>query len=156
VFDTETVRLIESDVSLVIGLVDPDGAPIVSRACGVNVLDAEARTVRLLLDAEDEPALGHLTHGAVIALTTGNVRTHEAKQFKGRVVTVEPPTPADEARALQYYEAFCDVVQESDGIDREAVERLIPTRFLACVVEFDDMFDQTPGPGAGAPIDGES
>ena len=155
-FDEATVRVLESDVSLVIGLVDDDGAPIVSRACGLNVIDATAGSVRLLLDAEDEPAIAQLARGAVIALTTGNVRTHEAQQFKGHVVRVEPATPADEAHAIQYYEDFCDVVQESDGIDREAVARLVPTRFLACVIEFGEMFDQTPGPGAGAAIEGET
>ena len=155
-FDAETVRVLESDVSLVIAIVAPDGAPIVSRACGLNVLDASTGSVRLLLDAEDEPMLAHLSNGCVIALTTGNVRTHEAKQFKGRVVALEAATPADEAHAAQYYEAFCDVVQESDGIDREAVERLVPTRFLACLVSFGEMFDQTPGPGAGAPIEGDA
>jgi hypothetical protein len=155
-FDAETVRLVESDVSLVVAMVDPDGAPIVSRACGVNVLDPNTGSVRLLLDAEDEPLVAQLADGAVIALTTGNVRTHEAKQFKGHVVSIERATSVDDARALEYYEAFCDVVQESDGIDRAAVERLVPTRFLACVIAFDEMFDQTPGPGAGAPIEGET
>jgi hypothetical protein len=156
VIDAETVRMIESDVSLVVGLVDGSGAPIVSRACGLNVLDANAGTVRLLLDAEDAPALAELVHGAVIALTTGNVRTHEAKQFKGHVVSIEAATPADNARAAQYYDDFCRVVEESDGIERAAVERLIPTRFVACLIAFDEMFDQTPGPGAGAPIEGET
>jgi hypothetical protein len=154
VFDEATVALIESGASLVIGLVDADGAPLATRGWGVTVLDATTGTVRLLIDADDEPALALLADNANLALTAGNVRTLEAQQFKGQVLAIEPTTSADDERAAQFFDELSLAIHEADGTAREATERLVPTRYVACMVVFGEMFDQTPGPGAGAPIDG--
>ena len=36
--------------------------------------------------------------------------------------------------------------------DRALLERLIPATYVACTVRITEMFNQSPGPGAGAPL----
>jgi hypothetical protein len=39
-----------------------------------------------------------------------------------------------------------------DGTERRLLERLVPSDYTAWTVAIDEVYDQTPGPGAGAPL----
>jgi hypothetical protein len=43
-------------------------------------------------------------------------------------------------------------VVATDGTDRRLLERLVPLDFVACDVMIDELYDQTPGPGAGSAV----
>jgi hypothetical protein len=53
-----------------------------------------------------------------------------------------------------YCDSFFGAVEEADGTDRRLLERTVPGDFVSCTVEIDELFDQTPGPGAGAALRG--
>ena len=59
-----------------------------------------------------------------------------------------PPTTPRERSA--YCDAFFGDIVDTDGIDRAVVERMTPLGYVACTVAVEQLFDQTPGPGAGA------
>ena len=143
------------EAALIVGTVLPGGKPYATRAWGVVLLPAAGGaappTVRVVLDAAavEVPGLGS---GASLAMTAADVRTLRSLQLKGRTVGLEPPTPDDLRTASTYFESFAPAVAETDGTPRHLLERLLPEAYVVAVVTVEEVFDQTPGPGAGAAV----
>lgn len=149
-FGPDDVAFLERGTAFIVGTVSADGAPHASRGWGMDVLgDAQ---VRLLLDADDDGALANVAATGVIAITAADVRTLHSTQMKGRVVGVEAGDEADAARARRFCDQlFCDI-QETDNTPYETLEHMVPSSYAVCLVDVEESFDQTPGPGAGAPV----
>ena len=149
-FEPETTAFLESGCALIIGTVSPSGEPHAARGWGLSVLPGDGRHVRLLLDAADEVNVENLRRGGAIAITAANVPTLRATQLKGRAGPTEAATDADNDRAAQFCDDFFGDITRTDGTARDLLERLRPAQLVACVVAVDEVYDQTPGPGAGA------
>ena len=80
--------------------------------------------------------------------------TFKSIQLKGRVESLEMPTVTDDERAQRYTDEFFAAIIETDDTERSLLERLLPLAFVPCIVVIDDLYDQTPGPGAGLPTSG--
>ena len=78
------------------------------------------------------------------------MRTLRSVQAKGTAVALEPANAEDLDCAAAFCDDFFGAVTETDGVRRELMDRLVPTDLLACTVEVAELYDQTPGPGAGA------
>lgn len=76
--------------------------------------------------------------------------TLRSVQLKGRSLGIEPADPADLATTEAYLDALFTDIETTDGAARAILERWRPRAVVACTVQVDDRFDQTPGPGAGA------
>jgi hypothetical protein len=146
------VVFLQSGCSTLVGTVGPDGDPHAGRAWGLDVLDADAGRVRVLIDADDEPTVRHLSGHGLVALTEANVPTLRSLQLQGRSLGVEPATDADGRRARRFCDDFFGDVEQTDGTERGLLERLVPDRYSACLVQIEEVFDQTPGPDAGRAI----
>jgi hypothetical protein len=153
VFDEEQTVFLEGGCALILATVLADGEPHAGRGWGLTVLP-EPGQVRLLLDAEDLAMVDQAAGRGAIAITGASVRTLQAVQLKGRAGAVEEASDDDIARAARYCDAFFGDIVDTDGIDRTVVERMTPIGFVACTVAVDQLFDQTPGPGAGARLPG--
>lgn len=151
----ETLRaFLERGCALIVGTVSDDGAPHAQRAWGCSVVDPT--TVRLLLDASDDVLRQHLADGGRIAVTSADVRTLRSVQLKGTVAAVEDePTPEDLDRCEAHNEELFTDIEESDHYPRVLVERMIPPAYLVAVVTVEELYDQTPGPSAGARVGAE-
>jgi hypothetical protein len=153
VLDGEMAGFLESGCGLIVGLVRPDGVPFPFRAWGLDVLDASAGTMRVLVGAGELARFGAdraELAGVAIAVTGSDVRTLHTVQVKGTVDAVADVTPEDLKRARRHTSAFFDVIVELDQISREALERMVPVDFVTVAVTVTEAYDQTPGPGAGA------
>ena len=149
----EVAGFLESGCGLIIGLVRPDGVPFPCRAWGLDVLDASAGTVRVLVAAGELARVGlgrDELAGAAIAVTGSDVRTLHTVQVKGTVDGVSDATPVDLKRVRRHTSAFFDVIVELDQIAREALERMVPVDYVTVALTVTEAYDQTPGPGAGA------
>ena len=154
-FDEETRAFLESGCALIVGTVDPEGAPHAGRGWGLSVLDTGAPArLRLLLDAEDERSAAHTASGGAIAVTATSVTTLRSMQLKGRSIATEVATVDDEARAARFIEQFFADVHATDRVEWEVFDRMTPTGYVALVFEAHESFDQTPGPKAGARVGG--
>jgi hypothetical protein len=111
-------------------------------------------TLRLLLDAEDARTVAHAIDGP-LAVTATSVRTLRSVQLKCRSSQPEVATADDEARAARYIHEFFTDIMETDGTSPALLERFVPAGYVACRLEVLERFDQTPGPGAGARVEGE-
>jgi hypothetical protein len=141
----ETVEFLHSGCSLVVGVVDDDGAPVASRGWGLTVLEPDRSRLRMIA-VEGEVAPGP------VAVTACSVPTLRSMQFKGSVVEIEAMTEADQAKSKQYTDDFFQDIIDTDGVPRSLLERIIPLHTVACIIVVDEMFDQTPGPRAGAAL----
>jgi hypothetical protein len=153
--EPEMEAFLHSGCALVVGLASITGEPYAARGWGVTVLDgagddAAPLRLRLLLDSTEEAAAELIGPGCEVALTATDVRTVRSVQFKGRATGLVDVTEADQDRADAYCDDFFADVVTVDNTPRELVERMRPTRVMACTVELHELFDQTPGPGAGS------
>ena len=145
----ENISLLEGGCGVIIGTVDADGAPHVSRGWGLTVVRAEPGEVRMLLDAGDTVAAANLTGNGRVAVTGGDIRTLHSIQFKGEVTSVEIATDDDLRRAARYADDFFGNVHEVDGTPLDLLHGLEPTGYTACTVRIAELYDQSPGPSAG-------
>jgi hypothetical protein len=156
VWDERLTAFLQSGCSIIVGIVGDDGEPHARRGWGIDVLDAGSGRIRLLLDAHgggpSGPGLEGWAAEPRIALTGADIHTLYSVQCKGTVVDAEALTDADRVR----HEAFCREmfghIHEVDGFPLEMIVRMRPNELVALVVDVDELFDQTPGPQAGAPI----
>ncbi len=152
-FDDATIAFLESGCALTVGTVDSENAPFATRAWGLTVLGGTE--ARLLLDADDAPAVSGAAGTRAIAITAVNVPTLRSTQVKGRVLRVEPATDADRDRADRFCDEFFGDIAETEKTPRHVIEHIRPADYCACIVTIEERYDQTPGPGAGAPIESE-
>jgi hypothetical protein len=153
VLDGETQGILESGCGLIVGFVRPDGAPFPCRAWGLDVLDASAGSLRVLVATGELRRIGTDRAGLIgasMAATGSDVRTLHTVQVKGTVVAITDATPDDVRRARRHTSAFFDVIVELDQIPREALERMVPIDYVSVTMSVSEAYDQTPGPGAGA------
>ena len=149
-----TATFLEGKAAMIVGVVGADGAPVATRAWALAVLDAADGRVRLVLDAADAAPFAHLAGGGMLALTAADVPTLDSRQIKGLVDGFEPATPEDLERVDGHsHKVFTDI-SIIDQIPYDLIARIKPRSFIACEMTVTEIFDQTPGPGAGAAIDG--
>ena len=151
VFDADLVEFLESGCSTIVGLVTPDGAPFATRGWGVEVIGNDPPRLRVLVGTAALAAAGRASGEPFpIAVTGAHVLTLRSVQVKGTAHDLEPLTDADRARSERFCDAFFADVAATDGIERWLMDRLVPSDLLACTVDVVDLYDQTPGPTAGA------
>jgi hypothetical protein len=146
----ETEAFLEAGCALIVGTADAGNEPHATRGWGVTVLSRDPAEVRLLLDADDPVAIANLSTNGQISVTGADVPSLSSVQFKGTVHTIEPATDDDRARAARYADDFFGEIREIDGTPRALLDRLMARDFVACIIHIVELFDQTPGPGAGA------
>jgi hypothetical protein len=111
------------------------------------------RRLRIGMDAGDESAVENVVD-RMVAVTAADVPTLDSVQIKGRVVDIEPPCAVDLEVVHQQSEAFLTAVHQVDGHPLELLRRLLPTRLVMLEIEISEVFDQSPGPRAGARMEG--
>jgi hypothetical protein len=156
VLTPETTAFLEGGCSLIVGTVAADGAPTAARGWGLTVLDRSAAECRLVLDLRAVRTRADLAATGVIAVTAADVPTLRSIQLKGEVLGTEPAVEADRTRAVEFADAFFGDINRTDGTDLEVLRRMFPADFFVCVVRFSEIYDQTPGPVAGAAIGGRT
>jgi hypothetical protein len=150
----ETISLLEGGCGVIIGTVGPDGAPHVSRGWGITVVSTDPVEMRVLLDVDDAVAVRNLRATGRVAVTGGDIRTLDAIQFKGEAARVETATDGDRLRAAQYTDDFFGNISAVDGTPLDLLRGLGARDYAACVVRVEELYDQSPGPGAGTRVSG--
>jgi hypothetical protein len=149
--DDELAAFLECTGSLIVATVDAAGVPTASRAWDLQVVGDRAR-VRVQLDAADRTALESVGAGRSVAVTVTDVFTLRSVQVKGTGTAASAPTADDTVHGERYRAGFLANVAEIEQVPAALPERLIPTSFRSFEMAIDEVFDQTPGPAAGAPL----
>jgi hypothetical protein len=148
VIEAEVAELLESPCSLLVGSVGADGVPDATRAWGVEVLGPDR--VRVLLSSNAARTLANLADRGRMALTATHFVTLVSWQLKGRAEAVGPATGNDRIRHDAFCEGCVHILHLGDGTPEDVIRRLVPPGIVACEMAVEQIFDQTPGPHAGA------
>jgi hypothetical protein len=159
VLEPDVIDLIESGCGMLAGFVTASGKPFASRGWGLTVLEG-GKKARVLVSADELRRLGYPPGGeisSIVAVTGASILTLRSIQLKGPITAVEPMNDdADPARLASYCDGYFGDVMVVDSIPRYLMERMVPAHLLACEFEIDEVFDQTPGPNAGAAVSARS
>ena len=146
--------LIEGPVSVLVGTRDSRLVPEITRAWGPRVSE-DRRSVSFCLPlATSRKTLDNLEANGQIAVGFCFPTNYKTFQLKGRHARTAEPDSADLASVEQHRVAFA-AVNAPLGKPREVVEAFwraeIETSAALIKIFFapEDVFDQTPGPGAG-------
>ena len=98
--------------------------------------------------AEGSPTRDNLRANGAIALTFSSPTTYRTVQAKGVVTELREPSEGDLARRGEHLEDLCDQAEQV-GIERRLTRRLARGEAVAVAVAVRELYEQTPGPGAG-------
>lgn len=107
--------------------------------CTLTVYVNAALAGRMRADLEVNPR---------IAITFSRLPDLRSIQLKGVVSAVRPTTPHDHAIQAHYLEALAEQLSLA-GLPRSLVRRVVAQPSLAIELEAQELFEQTPGVGAG-------
>ena len=149
------IRFLEDRASLgFAGTRDGNLVPSGHRVPGWHV-DQSGRTLTVFMpDASAPRLLEALRDNGRIAITFEEVGTHETYQVKGRYLSHRPVQPAEIEIAGAMRERFARGLRSLNNDEQVAalMAASIPAPGLAVEVGVEEVFVQTPGPGAGARI----
>jgi len=149
VIQPEQADLLESPCALVVGSVDRAGLPDATRGWGLEVLDGGNR-VRVLLSTSASTTIANARETRRLAITATHFATLVSVQVKGMVTAVEDARPADRIRFDRFWAGCVHELEELDGTPPDLTSRLAPPGIVAGELTVDEVYDQTPGPAAGA------
>lgn len=149
----DVVRLAGTGLAVIVGTRDGANRPELSRAWGLRVAaDRTAIEVCVPLGSGAR-VLKNIAETRDVAVTLVQPTTYRSFQVKGNGVVVGDACAEDLERVDRHQRAFLDEVaavgmagpEAAHLYDRESVPGMATIR-----VTVESLFDQTPGPGAGA------
>ncbi|UJR86559.1 pyridoxamine 5'-phosphate oxidase family protein [Sandaracinus amylolyticus] len=144
----ELVDVLESGPSMLIATRDAQRMPECTRAVGV-VVRGSARITIYVPRSVGARAVANLATEPRIALTFSRPHDHRTYQLKGTTTAVRDAGD-DERAIVEAYRASFAVALDVVGIPRRVTMRVATWPAVAIDLDVTDVFDQTPGPAAGA------
>jgi hypothetical protein len=149
------LKFLERASLAVAGTRDRDRVPHFHWVAGWSVEPDPGSLAFFLGEPFAERLLRHVAECPRLALTIEHIGPHETYQFKGAFAGSRPVAPADLAASKRCRERFVRDVLAIDTRWNFSPEQL--TRYhggpaLAVVLNVDEIYLQTPGPGAGRRI----
>ncbi len=154
--DDELKAFLEGPVSVLVGTRDSRLVPEITRAWGPRVFDRQRVSLCVPL-ATSGKTLDNLESNGEIAVTFSLPTNYRTIQLKGRLSETAEPAETDLAAVERHRDGFA-TVNEARGQSRQRIEAFwqaeIETSDVLVKILFvpEQIFDQTPGPGAGRRI----
>jgi Pyridoxamine 5'-phosphate oxidase len=147
--DEVVLRQLEPGTSILVGTVDPSGWPSSCRGVALVVHpDHEGVTVYVPVATAAETVANIASNGQV-AVVSSEIVSHVSIQLKGRARAVRV-AGEDEAEAVHgHFDRLMDVL-DSVGLPRRISRTVSIWPAFAVDLAVEAIFEQTPGPRAGA------
>lgn len=149
----EIAAFLTQGVSLLVGTCDANGGPESMRAVGVDVQPDRRHLTIYLPEATSRETRTKLLDHPRIALLASYPLDHRSLQLKGTVKRLGVADDAALASIQRYLETFAHVL-EGVGMPSGVVHSISHWPAFAVEFEVEELFVQTPGPGAGARLAG--
>jgi hypothetical protein len=133
-----------------VGTRDARLRPTVAWVFGARVLAVTDEIIAFVPDVEVERTKRNLEQNSLVAFTAVQPVTHEAYQFKGKLVEMRPSN--DEERAVQDIHR-AKLISHFTIFSRELFGGFTLHPSTALTFRVEQIFVQTPGPGAGRLLD---
>jgi hypothetical protein len=148
----ETLRRFSGGgVSVIVGTVDADGIPTCCRGIALAMRDDFELITVYIPSATGQETVANLATTRRVAVSCTHPLSHDSIQIKGLTRGVRLAPAADESFVRQRLEQFGDVLEEI-GLPRHVSRSMAHWPAFAIDVSVEQVFDQTPGPKAGAAI----
>ncbi len=150
----QLVEFLHGPMGLILGTRDARLRPCVTFVSGVKADAANDEITMYLADVYGERPLQNLADNGMVALTCGHGPAHETFQFKGEFVESRPSS--DQGIAVQeLYKAKVSAHYDREyGPEaRDLFDGLVLSPSTAVRFKVSEIFDQTPGPNAGARVE---
>jgi hypothetical protein len=145
---TELAEFLVTGVAMLGATADAGLAPEAFRAWGASLGD-DGR-LRVLVSSDAARTLATVGPGTPISLVFTDITTFRSVQVKGRAVAgAAAAGPADVGIVRRYHEAFSAALKLI-GHPPLLAASLRPTLLFAVCLDIEELYDQTPGPKAGA------
>jgi len=147
---SELDAFLDAGVAMLGASADEDHRPEAFRVWGAT-LDTEGR-LRALVSSDAGRTMAGMAHGTRISFSFTDITTFRSVQAKGSAIGPAGAPGPDDLRVLRRYdERFTAKLREIGHPDRLG-DRIRPGAVFVVSVEIDDLYDQTPGPHAGARV----
>jgi len=148
----DLVEFIQGPYVMFVGTRDDRLRPSISWVFGA-VADAEKDTVTFFLpDVEGESILNNLSQNGRVALTITNTATHHSFQFKGKPIESRPSTETERVSQDNYKVRLIEHYRKL-GVPEGFFGGFVYYPSTAVTLQIEEIYDQTPGPGAGGKVD---
>jgi len=154
----DIIDFIESgEVSIYVAACSAQLRPSATRAFSCRVSRETGSVTTWVSEPAAPGLLADISGNGRLALVVSNIETCETLQLKAVDAEVAVPDPSDRDRIAGYHQAF---IEQAAGMRYpEAMLRSMMQyrfdRLAAIVFTPSEVFAQTPGPGAGAPVSSE-
>jgi len=151
----ELERLAASGIAVIVGTCDGNCVPELSRAWGVRVSGSEGALDVCIYARQGRRTLANLAENSQATVTIVSPSTYRSFQIKGHAVRTAAADQEDAKRVDDHKRAFVEEVALV-GLSGEKAALLYQsemedsTDLMTIRIRVDALFDQTPGPGAGA------
>ena len=149
----ELVQFLESGISVLVGSRDARLMPDSVRAVGVRLESGGAEMAVFLPRVTSQTTLANLADNGRIAICFSRPVDHRSVQVKGRVLAIADATAADR-KWIDRYRTELVQCWGWVGVPSRTTLRMVHWPCAAVRLAIESSFVQTPGPGAGAPLDG--
>lgn len=147
----ELTEFIESGLSMLVGTRDARLVPECVRPVGVRVEKGGREVTVFLAAATSATSIANLADNGRIAMCVSRPVDHRTVQLKGRLVSSALATESDRAAVERHRKGFAATLAYV-GVPPRLTLRMSHWPSYAVRFRVESLFDQTPGPGAGAEI----
>lgn len=146
------VDFVHGPVVMFLGTRSAEFRPAFSWVFGALAKGEEGTITILVPDVEGEQSFRNLEDNGRVALTVAEAISHESYQFKGRSIELRPSTAEERAiQDIHKHKLATHLAQT--GVEPELFDAYIATPATAVTFEVEEIFVQTPEPGAGEKVD---
>jgi hypothetical protein len=151
----ELAEFVEGGLSMLVGTRDAALRPKVERAVGAFV-GQDRQTLTIYLNKElGGQSLANLKDNGSLAVTVSRPYDHRSLQLKGQVLSLRDGTEEDRAKQERWLTGFVEHLYIV-GLPRSIIRQIKVFPSIAVTMRIDDMFEQSPGPGAGRRFEASS
>jgi hypothetical protein len=151
VIDAELAEFLESGITILVGTRDAELRPETMRGVGAHVQAGGAELTVYLPETTATASVANLRDNGRIAVAFGRPADHRTIQVKGQVVEIAPADDEDRERIERYHSALAES-WGFVGVPPRVTARLAWWPCHRVRLRVEEIFVQTPGPGAGAPL----
>ena len=144
----ELVDFFEGGVSVLMGTCDAACRPESTRAVGASVAPDRTRVTVFLNQANAELTLANLAVNPRVAVCFTRPIDHRTVQLKGKALAVRRTLDSEKPRLERYISSFVEALYLV-GVTRATAGRLAFWPSMAVEIAIEELFQGTPGPGAG-------
>ena len=149
--DDEVLALLALGVATIVATRDEELRPEIARGWGISVSPDRSGATLCIEAPRGSRMRTNLERNGAIAVTCSLPTSYRTIQLKGEAFDLREPTPQQLEDVERHAAAFAREAEQV-GLPTGAGQRLVDPKLVAVTFSVRELYDQTPGPNAGAAL----